>query len=166
MLLCSVLSVIIFLCWTQSHFHSFYSPCSATRLLELCQVFWPVTEWKVTRQLPQHSGPKKLTEKGTKIYGGQVSRNKTEELFFFSKFFFFFSVTAVPYCPQKMSLYPWEATLRGDTHLSNHIYWDVLWLDLEEPFRRPTALFLTAPTAHIVSPQKLTCFLAKHYFEK
>lgn len=33
-----------------------------------------------------------------------------------------FYVTAVPYCPQKMSLCPWEAALRGEPHLSDRIY--------------------------------------------
>ena len=32
-----------------------------------------------------------------------------------------FYVTAVPYCPQKMSLCPWEAELGGGSHLSDHI---------------------------------------------
>lgn len=63
-----------------------------------------------------------------------------------------FYVTAVPYCPQKMSLCPWEAALRGETHLSDCIYRDVPWPHPDEPGRPPTALCL--PTlALIVSPK-------------
>ncbi|CAB1458606.1 unnamed protein product [Pleuronectes platessa] len=74
-----------------------------------------------------------------------------------------FYVTAVPYCPQKMSLCPWEAALRGQTHLSDRIYRDVVWPDPEEPGRRPSALrlptntsptarFHTKPTMDLISP--------------
>lgn len=63
----------LLLCLSCLHSFSFVEPshifihfvprCSATRLLELCQVFWPVTEWKGRRQLLQHSGPEKLAER-------------------------------------------------------------------------------------------------------
>lgn len=47
-----------------------------------------------------------------------------------------------------MSLCPWEAALRGETHLSDRIYRDVLWPDPEEPGRCPTALCLLTNTPH------------------
>lgn len=57
-----------------------------------------------------------------------------------------FYVTAVPYCPQKMSLCPWEAALGGETHLSDRIYRDVLWPDPEKPARCPSTLRLPTNT--------------------
>lgn len=136
-----------------SHIFIHFVPwCSATRLLELCQIFWPVTEWKGRRQSLQHSGPGKL-ETGcggginTEKDGGMEKRKEATELkcvrVCVEDVFY---VTAVPYCPQKMSSCPWEAALRGETHLSDRIYRDVLWPHPEEPGRRPAALCLPTNT--------------------
>lgn len=136
-------------------FIHFVPSCSATRLLELCQSFWPVTEWKGRRQSLQHSGPGKL-ERGmrggvnTEKDGAIEKRKEATELKCVSLCVCeedVFYVTAVPYCPQKMSSCPWEAALRGETHLSDRIYRDVLWPHPEEPGRRPTALCLPTNTA-------------------
>lgn len=89
----------------RSHiFVSFASWCSASRLLELCQVSWPVTEWKGRSHLLQHSGLRKLAEKkerGRKVgknteKKGRVGGTKVSSV---KKIFFAFCVTTVPYCP-------------------------------------------------------------------
>lgn len=69
-----------------------------------------------------------------------------------------FYATAVPYCPQKMSVCPWEEALQGATHLSDCIYQDVPWPHPEKPRRvllrcvcPPTPVTLIVP--HSAQPK-------------
>lgn len=142
----SFLSVIIFLCWTQPHFRPFRSPVQCHQAFGTLSSLLTCNRMKRQKAVTAALRTREISREreGWKERGKERD-HRTAACRGVGDVFY---VTAVPYCPQKMSLCPWEAALRGETHLSDRIYRDVLWPDPEEPGRRPTALCLPTNTPH------------------
>lgn len=136
-------------CWTYSHFHPFRSPVLRHQAFGTLSNLLTCNRMKRQKAAALRTREISRGREGgreCKIEGRMERRRRGEGARSCSVSGGVFYVTAVPYCPQKMSLCPWEAALRGETHLSDRIYRDVLWPDPEEAGRRPTALCLPTNT--------------------